>query len=57
MFNLFKGFQERFSAKQNQEQKMGFAAAIAASYIVRGHSDLFANMYCIVIMCSDLWQM
>lgn len=36
---------------------MVLAAAIAASYIARGHSDLLANMYCIVIMRLDLWQM
>lgn len=36
---------------------MVVAAALAAIYRARGHSDPFASMYCIVIMSLDLWQM
>lgn len=56
MFNLSKGFQDDFSVKQKQEYKACFCSS-CCSKVVRDGSDLFANMYCITITCSDPWQM
>lgn len=51
-------FISEFSGKFLPQAETGklFLQELAASYIVTGHY-IFANMYCIVITPSELWQM